>query len=347
MALVNFRSDNESSAAPEILGALAAVNTGAEHAYGDDQVTARVKARFGEVFERDVEVFPVATGTAANALSIAQLTPPYGSALCFERSHLYHDECGAPEFFSGGKLITVAGVDGKITKETLTAKLGELGGHGEHESKPSALSITQASEYGSVYRCSEIAELSALAREAGLGMHMDGARFANAMVSLQCTAAEMTWKAGIDILSFGATKNGAMAAEAVVVFNPEYAEELWRRRKRAGHLFSKMRFVAAQLEAYLQDDLWLRLAAHSNGAAQTMAVELADLAGISFKFSVEANELFVQMPASVSAGLREAGFEFHTTPGMDDVYRLLMSHDTRLEDVHRFSELCRKLTATT
>jgi len=343
MPPVNFRSDNESPAAPEILKALERVNAGSEHAYGEDAITERLKVCFCEVFEKEVDVFPVATGTAANSLSIAQLTPPYGSALCYERSHVYNDECGAPEFFSGGKLITVEGVDGKITVETLQARLSELGGHGEHESKPSALSITQATERGTVYRLDEIAELADIAHDAGLGVHMDGARFGNAVESLCCSPAEVSWRAGIDILSFGATKNGVMAAEAVVVFNPNYGTELWRRRKRSGHLFSKMRYLSAQLEAYLKDDLWLRLAGQSNSAAQELANELSTIPRLTLEFPVQANELFVGMPRGVADGLRAAGFEFHATPGFADVYRLVMSHNTRIEDIRRFTLVCRQL----
>ena len=332
---MNFRSDNEGPAAPEILAAIQHANLGSEYAYGDDAITARLKARFCDVFAKEVEVFPLATGTAANALSIAHLTPPYGMALCYEQAHLNTSECGAPEFYSGAKLLGLPAEQGKISVDTLSKTLAGLGVHGDHESKPSALSITQVTECGTVYQVDEITALSAAAHHAGLGVHMDGARFANALVSLDCTPAAMTWQAGIDILSFGATKNGALAAEAVVIFEPEYAVEFGRRRKRAGHLLSKMRYTSAQLEAYLQDDLWLRLARLSNQHAQALANGLRPVSGVEFLFSTEANELFVRLPDNIADALKAAGFEFHKWLGSRDIYRLVTSFATAAEDVER------------
>jgi threonine aldolase len=240
----NFRSDNELNVAPEIMAALAEANDGSAHSYGDDVLTAGVKARFAEVFETDLELFPLVSGTAANALAVAQTTPPYGAVVCHEDSHLNTDECGAPEFYSGGaKLLALPGDNCKLDAGAVHDRIADAGHFGDHASRPMLLSLTQATEFGTVYTLDEIAALSRVAHEAGLRVHMDGARFANALVTLGCAPAEMTWKAGVDLLSFGATKNGAMMAEALVVFDPADAQELGRRRKQAGHLISKMRYL--------------------------------------------------------------------------------------------------------
>jgi threonine aldolase len=335
---MNFRSDNESPVAAEIMAALERANAGYAHAYGADRWTAGLNALFAEVFETEVEVFPVATGTAANSLCIAQMTPPYGSAYCHEGSHLYADECGAPEFYSGGKLVPLPGAQALITPATLRDALARTGYHGDHESRPSALSITQATELGTVYTPEAITELARTAHEAGLGMHMDGARLGNAVVALDCSPAQTTWRAGVDMLSFGATKNGALAAEAVVVFNRDYAEALGRRRKRGGHLFSKMRYISVQLETYLRDGLWLALARRANDAARLLA-EGFEAAGLELITPAQANEVFVKLPAGVAARMREAGFEFHPWPGTPDVYRFVTSHATDTGEVRRLVEL--------
>ncbi|MEM9058758.1 MAG: beta-eliminating lyase-related protein, partial [Pseudomonadota bacterium] len=244
----NFRSDNESPAAPAVLEALLEANAGSAHSYGDDPYTARLQATFAELFETDVQVWPLATGTAANALAIAQLCPPYGATFCHEHAHLHTDECGAPEFFAGGaKLLPLPGAHAKIDADELARVLASAGMLGDHESMPAALSLSQATEFGAVYSLDELKALTGLAREHGLRIHMDGARFANAVASLDSSPAEVTWRAGVDMLSFGATKNGAVMAEALLVFNRDLADQLGRRRKRAGHLLSKMRFVSAQL----------------------------------------------------------------------------------------------------
>ncbi|MCK5275786.1 MAG: low specificity L-threonine aldolase, partial [Alphaproteobacteria bacterium] len=258
---MNFASDNTAGVSPEMLEALARANEGRAMPYGNDEVTARVKDRIAGIFETEVEVFPVATGTAANALSISLLAPAWGAVWCHPESHANTDECAAPEFYTGGaKLIPVPGEHGKISAAGLGHALEYAGHRGVHEALPSAVTVSQASEAGTVYTPDEVAAISELCRSRELGLHMDGARFANALVALGCSPAEATWKAGVDILSFGATKNGALAAEAVVIFTESLrakAAEMGFRRKRAAHLFSKMRFLSAQLEAYLADDLWL------------------------------------------------------------------------------------------
>ena len=237
---MNFASDNTAPVAPAILDAIVKANAGFARGYGNDDWTAGVERRLAEVFEREVAVFLVPTGTAANALALAQVTPPWGVVFCHAQSHIATDECGAPEFFGGGlKLAGLPGGDGKIAPETLQAALAGYGGHRPHQMVAAALSLTQASEAGTIYRIDEIARLSEIAHARSLAVHMDGARFANALVRLNTTPAQMTWQSGIDVLSFGATKGGAMAAEAVVVFDPARAAFFGERRKRAGHLSVK------------------------------------------------------------------------------------------------------------
>ena len=344
--MTNFRSDNESGVAPEIMAAIIDANAGGAHSYGDDQLTATLERRFAAVFEKDVAVFVVSTGGAANGLAVAQMCPPYGSVYCHEHSHLHTDECGGPEFFSGGaKLMTLAGDSAKFDQATLREALAATGDLGDHECLPSMVSVTQATEFGTVYDCDEIAALSRVAADAGLGVHMDGARFANALATLGCSAAEMTWKSGVDMLSFGATKNGAMAAEALIVFDPRRAAGLGRRRKRAGHLISKMRFVSAQLIAYLDDGLWLRLARAANAVAADLARELPQVAGVDLLHPVQSNEIFLRMPPRLADGLYERGFEFHPWPGQPGVYRLVASFDSTAGQAQAFVDAARGLAA--
>ena len=262
----DFSSDNTAPVAPEILDAIVRANEGFAPGYGADPWTAAVERRFSEIFERDVAVFLVPTGTAANALALAHVAPPWGVVLCHAESHIATDECGAPEFFGAGlKLVGLPGAGAKITPDMLTTALKGYGGHSPHQMIASALSLTQASEAGTVYRPDEIAAaLCAIAHERALAVHMDGARLANALVRLEVTPAQMTWRSGIDVLSFGATKAGALAAEAVVFFDTARAAFFAERRKRAGHLLSKHRFLAAQFDAALAEDRWLKLARHAN-----------------------------------------------------------------------------------
>ncbi|HXZ01354.1 MAG TPA: beta-eliminating lyase-related protein [Stellaceae bacterium] len=333
---MNFRSDNVAGIAPEILAAIAAANLGTAPSYGDDAVTRRLAAAVAALFEHEVAVFPVATGTAANALALATLTPVWGAIYCHEASHVQTDECGAPEFFAGGaKLLPLAGADAKLTPAAVEAALTERGV--VHHVQPAAISISEATEAGTLYRPAEIAALGALARRHGLALHMDGARFANAVAALGCSPAELTWRAGVDVLSLGATKNGALAAEAVVFFDPAKAEGFAYRRKRGGHLFSKMRFLSAQLEAYLADGLWLRQAAHANRMAALLAAGLAALAGARLRHPVEANEVFVELPERAIAALGAAGFGFYRWGGAgSSCLRLVTAFDTRQADVEAF-----------
>jgi threonine aldolase len=346
---VNFASDNTAGVAPEILDAVVKANEGYARGYGNDEWTRAIERRFAEIFERDVAVFLVPTGTAANALALAHVTPPWGAVFCHSHSHIVTDECGAPEFFGAGiKLVGLTGDDGKIAPDTLKAALAGYGGHSPHQVVASALSITQASETGTIYRTSEIAALSEIARERSLAVHMDGARFANALVRLNASAAELTWRSGVDVLSFGATKGGALAAEAVVLFDPARAAFFGERRKRAGHLLSKHRFLAVQFAAYLADDRWLVLARHANAMADRLAQGLS-AAGLKPVWPVEANLVFVVLPRALDQRLKAAGADYYIRPserlnlGDDEVLvRLVTSFSTREEDVERFVNVCRK-----
>jgi len=343
---VNFRSDNEAPVAPEIMAALSEANRGPAHSYGEDDATARVKGLFRDVFETDLAVFPLVSGTAANALAVAQTTPCYGAVICHQDSHLHTDECGASEFYSGGaKLMPLPGDDGKLDPGTVRRRILDAGQLGDHVSKPTLLSLTQATEFGTVYNPDDITELVDAARKAGMRVHMDGARFANAVSSLGCSPAELTWRVGVDLMSFGATKNGAMMAEALVVFDPGLATELARRRKQAGHLISKMRYVSAQLEAYLADDLWLRMAAHANRMARRLFEGLEEIGGVQVLYPVQSNEIFLHMDKVLCEGLRGAGFEFHGWPGRPGVYRLVTSFRTEEREVESFLKTLTMLDA--
>jgi threonine aldolase len=333
---MDFRSDNVSGAHPAIIEAIAAANHGAAAAYGDDEWTRRLAQRFAELFERPVTVIPVATGTAANALALATFTPPWGAIFCHAGAHISVAECGAPDFYSGGaRLVSLDGPHGKLSPAAVEGAIQREGD--VHANQPAALSISQATEVGTVYRTDEIAALADAARRHRMILHMDGARFANALVGAGKSAAELTWKAGVDALSFGATKNGCLGAEAIVLFQPERAGELAYRRKRGGHLVSKSRFLAAQLEAYLTDDLWLRNARHANAAARRLAAGLERVLGVAPAEPVEANEIFIALGATVASALRAAGFLFHDWPGIGEGgARLVTSFDASDEAVDAF-----------
>ena len=343
---MNFCSDNASGAAPEILRALVAANDGWAMPYGEDDWTRRLQARVQEIFETEAAVLPVATGTAANVLCLSVMTPPYGAIYCHRESHINVDECGAPEFYSGGaKLIALPGDHGKIAPAVLEAAIKDAGV--VHAVQPAVVSLTNASEAGSVYTPEETRAISGLAKAHGLGLHLDGARFANALVSLGCSPAEATWKAGVDALSLGATKNGVFAGELVVLFDPGpgRAEELGYRRKRGGHLFSKMRFLSAQLEAYLADGLWLRNARHANAMAAALAEGLAALPGAELSHPVEANEIFVVLPEPVIQGLFGRGFQFYRWgPEANRELRLVTAFNTDPAQVEAFLSAARELS---
>ncbi len=310
--MIDYRSDNTGRAAPEILEALVRANTGTALGYGADEWTARLQERFGELFETRVRVFPVATGTAANALSLASVSPSWGLVYCSEVAHINTAEANAAGFFGGGlKLVPVAGADGRIGVEPLRQMLAAIQPGQLHRGQPAAVNLTQASDLGAVYRLDDIRAISELARSRGLKLHMDGARFANALARLECSPAEMSWRAGVDILSFGATKNGGALCDAIVVFRPELADIVAVQLRRAGQVWSKMRFAAAQLLAYVEDGLWLRLAQASNAAATRIAAGIAGLPGLRLVAPVEANEIFLELPGEAMDALEADGFQFY------------------------------------
>jgi len=342
-----FTSDNAAGAHPDILAAVARAAAGPAMAYGSDPLTARTEARIREVFEApEARAFLVATGTAANSLALACLCPPWATVYTHEGSHIENDECAAPEFYtSGAKLTLIGGEGAKVDADALTAKLAAAAPHGIHNVQPGALSITQASELGALYSPDQTARLAAIAHAAGVPVHMDGTRFANAVARLGCTPAEASWKAGVDILCLGATKNGALAAEAVILFDPARAREFELRRKRGGHLFSKMRFVAAQMDAYLTDGLWLKTAAHANAMADRLAAGLAATPGCRLVVPVEANLIFVEMPLGLHRRLIAAGAHYYVAYGGQDetgpddapyVVRLVTSFETTETEVAQF-----------
>jgi threonine aldolase len=345
---MNFASDNTAPVAQPILDAIARANAGYALGYGNDNWTAAVERRLSDVFEREVAAFLVPTGTAANALALAHLAPPWGVVFCHAQSHIATDECGAPEFFGGGfKLAELLGDDGKIAPQTLQSALAGYGGHSPHQMVAAALSVTQATEAGTVYRVEEIAALCEIAHARSLAVHMDGARFANALVRLNASPAQLTWQAGVDALSFGATKGGAMAVEAVVMFDPAQAAFFGERRKRGGHLLSKHRFLAAQFAAYLDGDLWLDLARHANAMASRLGESLA-ASGLPPVFPVEANLVFVALPRNLNAKLKAAGASYYVRssetlrlPANRVLARLVTSFATQDEDVERFVNLCK------
>lgn len=353
MDLMDFSSDNITGASAPILEAIIAANRGPAMAYGNDEFSREAERRLSEVFGRDVGAFLVATGTGANALALAALAPPGTAVFCHEEAHVIDDECGAPEFFAGGaKLVGIAGPAGKITPEGLRETLDRFPRGVVRQVQPAALSLSQATEAGTVYSCEEISALSAVAHDAGLAVHMDGARFANALVGLGLSPAEMSWKAGIDVVSFGATKNGALACEAVVFFDRARAEDFLFRRKRGGHTLSKGRLLGAQMNAYLEDGHWLDLARRANRAAARLAQGLAGIPGLRLPWPREANEVFAVLPRRVDRALRAAGALYHpwTTrslaesdqPAADEVLaRFVCSFETQDEAIDRCIEVVR------
>lgn len=345
---MSFISDNLAGASPTVLRALAAANDGFAPGYGADDWTARTEALFSELFERKVAVSLVASGTAANALGLASLVSPWGAVLCHRESHVAEDECGAPEFYSNGaKLIGLSGAGNKLTPATVLHQLALMRSGFVNHVQPQALSLTQSTECGLVYTADEITALKRAVEPRGLKIHMDGARFANAVAALGCTPAEITWKAGVDVLSFGGTKNGAWAAEAVIFFDPDDASEMPWRRKRAGHTLSKGRFLGAQFEALLADGHWLALARHANAMARRLA-QIFRHADIRLAWPCQANAVFPILTEEQRALLMANGVGFLSwtdtalppetalRPG-EAVCRFVTSFATQSPDVERVS----------
>jgi threonine aldolase len=334
---MRLASDNSSGAAPEVMAALLKANDGFDRSYGADAAMARVTDLVRDLFEApQAVVHLVATGTAANALAIATHVQPWDAVFCHQHAHIAEDECNAPEFYSGAKLVLVPGDHGKMTPATLAQALGTTGEGGVHGVQRGMLSLTNVTEAGTVYTPAEIAALTAMAKAHNLPCHLDGARFANALVATGASPAEMTWKAGIDVLSLGGTKNGCLGVEGVVLFDPAKAWELELRRKRGGHLFSKHRYLSAQMEAYLTDGLWLRLAAQANAMGQRLAQGLRDRQ--AHVPQTPANMMFPEWAEGKHARLEAAGavyFRLPAPPGRERA-RLVTSWSTTTDDVDHF-----------
>ncbi len=333
-----FASDNTAGLCPEAWAGLAAANSGTVSSYGDDAWTARAKKHFDKIFETRCEVFFVFNGSAANALALAQLCRSYHSVICHDYGHIDTDECGAPEFFTGGsKILPLAGTNGKLEPAAVARALAR--DRGVHFQKPGALSLTQATEWGTLYTVAEIRALAALAHSRGLAVHMDGARFANAAATLQhrgVSPADVTWRAGVDVLCFGGTKTGLLSSVAVVFFNRDLARDFDRRVKQAGQLDSKMRFAAAQWDAVLRDGAWLRLGAQANAMTQKLAGALRAQPALKLIAEPEANAVFVEMPPAVYAALTARGWHFYRFIG-EHGYRLMCSWATTEQDIAAFT----------
>lgn len=340
----HFASDNTSGICPEAWNALAEANEGRQPSYGADEWTRQACDLIRGVFEKpDAEVFFVFNGTSANSLALASLCQSYHGVICHDYAHVETDECGAPEFFSNGtKLLVSAGANGKLTPdavEKLILKRADI-----HFPKPRVLSLTQSTEWGTLYTIDELRALTAVAKRHGLHVHMDGARFANAASALEyhtgAAPADSTWRAGVDVLCFGGTKNGMSTTEAVVFFDPALAREFDYRCKQAGQLASKMRFLSAQWVGLLKDGAWLRNAAHANLMTKRLAAALREIPGVRPITEPEANALFVEMPAAAAQKLQAQGWHFYNFIGANG-YRLMCSWDTREDDIERFATAVR------
>lgn len=351
---MQFGSDNQVGASESVMRALADANSGHSHGYGGDPWTERAVAALRATFECDLEAFFVLTGTAANSLALACLAKPWEAILCHDHSHIINDESTAPEFFSNGaRLIGISGRSGKLEPLHLREYFRTAGTEYPHNARAAALSITQSSENGLVYTPKELSDLCAAARERNLRVHMDGARFANAVAAMKCTPAELSWQAGVDVLCLGATKNGAMAAEVVLCFDKSIAEEFIHRRKRSGHLLSKSRFVGAQVEAWLKDNHWLELARHANRQSAALVKQLADIPAVRLTWPADANEVFAILPKKIIERLRDAGAEFYEWPlaGLppqigiaetESYVRLVTSFATTDKEIEEFCAIARR-----
>lgn len=352
-----FGSDNMTGASEILMDALRQANSGAARSYGDDPWTREAEGLLKETFQHELAAFFVATGTAANSLALSALVEPWNAVLCHSEAHILVDENSAPEFFTGGaRLIPVRGTGSKVTAEALRETLEHIPSDRPHNVRPGAVSISQVSECGHVYQPHEIAAVSEVARSHRLAMHMDGARFANAVAALGCHPADITWRAGVDVLCLGASKNGALAAEAVIFFDRERAADFAERRKRGGHLLSKGRFLGAQFAAWLKNGHWLELARTANQRASELSAGMAGIPGVRLAWPTEANEIFAILPRSLDRQLRAGGASYYewnrdsTPPGMpladgEILARLVTSFATLTNDVEAFLALAQDRAA--
>ena len=331
----HFASDNNSGICPEAWAALEEANHGHASGYGEDQWTQKACHLIRDLFETDCDVFFIFTGSAANALGLASVCRSYHSIICHEASHVQNDECGAPEFFSGGaKVRTLTGKDGRLTPEAITAAVAKR--RDLHFPKTGALSLTQSTELGTVYTPAQLKANCRVAKKSGLKIHIDGARFSNAIASLGVAPKDITWKAGVDMLSFGLTKNGTHAGEALIFFDKSLAREFDWQNKQAGQLASKMRFLAAPWVGLLRDGAWLRHAAHANKMARRLRRALSKISGIKFLHPTQVNAVFVDLPPVLVEALHQRGWHFYTLYSDNDA-RLMCSWDTTPEDVDTFA----------
>lgn len=346
---MNFASDNVYGIHPRILAAISEANSGPASSYASDEYSKRAEEALGEIFEKPVRAFLVTTGTAANGLALSAIAPSYGAVICHAEAHICCDECNSPEHFTGGaKILGLHGAGGKITPAAIEKTLkGFI--RGEHDPKPAAVSLTNATELGTLYSPAEVSAISTLIKPRGMKLHMDGARFANAVAGLGVSPAEVTWKSGVDVMSFGATKNGAMLLEAVIFFDTKLAEDFAYRRMRAGQLVSKSRYLGAQMLAYLKDGLWLDNARRANDLAQRLAKGLLQTTLVRIPHPVQANEVFAVMPRRLYDDLQGAGVRFFDwmpdglgPNGIKDdeiLARFVLSFATPSEDIDRFLNL--------
>jgi threonine aldolase len=336
-----FASDNVTSACPEVMDAVIAANSGIAGSYGDDEWSLALKNRLSKIFETEVEVFLAVTGTASNALALSALTPVFGKIYCHELSHINTDECGAPELFTGGaKLIPMRSSNGRIDAGDLAETIRGTGN--VHVTQPSVVSVTMSCETGTVYQLEEIKAISKIAHDNKMSVHMDGARFANALVSLDVSPAEMTWKSGVDVLTLGGTKNGCLAAEAVVFFKPKMVGNFPFLHKRSGQLLSKMRFISSQLEAYLTDDVWLRNARHANAMAKILSEGLDAFSNIKLAYPTQSNEVFVHLPRDVIDYLNNSGYDINEEELDGKAVRFVTAWNSELKDINNLLETLAK-----
>jgi threonine aldolase len=336
-----FASDNVTGACPEVMDAVVAANSGIATSYGDDEWSSRLQTKLSEIFETDVEVFLAVSGTASNALALSALAPVFGKIYCHELSHINTDECGAPELFTGGaKLIPMRSSNGRIKPNELAETI--RGSGNVHVTQPSVVSITQSCETGTVYQLDEIKAISKIARKHKMSVHMDGARFANALASLDVSPAEMTWKSGVDVLTLGGTKNGCLAAEAIIFFKPNMVGNFPYLHKRSGQLLSKMRFISSQLEAYVTDDLWIRNAQHSNSMAKILSEGLNAFSNIELAYPTQSNEVFVNLPRELIDYLNNAGYDINEEELDGKAVRFVTAWNSELKDVDRLLEVIKQ-----
>ena len=338
-----FASDNVTGACPEVMDAVVAANSGIATSYGDDEWSSRLQTKLSEIFETDVEVFLAVSGTASNALALSSLAPVFGKIYCHELSHINTDECGAPELFTGGaKLIPMRSSNGRIKANELDEII--RGSGNVHVSQPSVVSITQSCETGTVYQLDEIKAISKIAHKHKMSVHMDGARFANALASLDVSPSEMTWKSGVDVLTLGGTKNGCLAAEVVVFFKPELVGDFPFLHKRSGQLLSKMRFISSQLEAYLSDDVWLRNAHHANAMAKILSEGLDAFSNIELAYPTQSNEVFVHLPRELIDDLNNAGYDINEEELDGKAVRFVTAWNSELKDVEQLLAVIKQHT---